>query len=102
MAKNKGCVNKECASFKKKTLFDNKNNFCPICGEELYYVCKKCHTQLEENTKLCLYHLEEKEQNIEKAKEVGVKVVGFAGILAVGIKKHSKDIVDVAVKLIKK
>ena len=102
MAKNKGCINKECSSCKKKTLFDNKNNFCPICGEQLYYVCKKCHTQLEENTKLCLRHLEEKEQNIAKAKETGAGIVAGAGVVAVGIRKYGKEIIKVAGKVIKK
>ena len=101
MAKNKGCVNKECTAFTKKTLFDNKNNFCPICGEPLYYVCKKCHTQLEENTKLCIRHLEEREDKIDKAKKTGGKVIAGAGLVAAAIGKNGGKIVKEVVKRIK-
>lgn len=34
----KGCVNRECKSFKHKKHYKDEFEYCPICGEKLEYV----------------------------------------------------------------
>ena len=71
MGKVKGCINQECKANRKKNFFDAKNNFCPLCGKELVFVCKnkKCYTQLADDTKkpYCVRCLAEKKQNADTA-----------------------------------
>lgn len=38
----KGCVNRECKSFKRKDHYKDEYNYCPICGDKLEYVCADC------------------------------------------------------------
>lgn len=53
--KNKGCTNPDCRECQVRTHFDEENKFCPQCGEELSYVCLKCHTVLPDGTnKYCM------------------------------------------------
>ena len=77
MKKVKGCINQDCKANKKKSLFDAKNNFCPLCGKELVFVCKKCYTQLADNTKkpYCVRCLAEKKQDRENVAKAGVAVL---------------------------
>ena len=39
----KGCLNVECVAKHKKIHYKHDDNFCSKCGEELKYVCSKCH-----------------------------------------------------------
>lgn len=51
MAKDKrikGCSNPLCQKAEKKSKFKAEENFCPICGSELVFVCAKCHGPLED------------------------------------------------------
>ena len=59
MAKDKrikGCSNPLCQKAERKSKFKAEENFCPICGSELVFVCAKCHGPLEDerpNHKIC-------------------------------------------------
>ena len=93
MGKVKGCTNQDCKANKKKNFFDAKNNFCPLCGKELVFVCKnkKCYTQLADNTKKphCIRCLAEKKQNRENVAKAGAAVLGF-GVTLFGLAKRKK------------
>lgn len=102
----KGCVNRECESFTKKKAYKDKFKFCPICGEELEYVCSDCWKVLEHNTeKYCISckmnHEQKKAQQADKVKAAGATIAGVATVAW----KNKDKIVEVgknAVKIIKK
>lgn len=51
----KGCINEACIAYKSKLHFKDSDQFCPKCGNPLYYVCKRCGKQLPDNSrKYCL------------------------------------------------
>lgn len=111
----KGCVNENCAAYKKKH-YRNEDNFCLICGQKLYFVCGDCWKQLSDNkAKYCITckaaRDDKKDQRIEVAKKavkgVGVAmttvatVMGTVATSAKQIEKASKTITDVGEKTIK-
>ncbi len=91
MGKVKGCINQECKASKKKTFFDKKNNFCPLCGKELVFVCKnkKCYTQLADNTKkpYCVRCLAERKEKTDKVVKTSSAAVGLVGAGIIGLAK---------------
>ena len=93
MGKVKGCINQDCKANKKKSFFDAKNNFCPLCGQGLVFVCKnkKCYTQLAVTTKkpYCVRCLAEKKQNTENAAKAGAMILGV-GVSLFGLAKRKK------------
>lgn len=93
MGKVKGCINQDCKANKKKSFFDVKNNFCPLCGQELAFVCKnkKCYTQLAVTTKkpYCVRCLAEKKQNTENAAKAGAMIL-CVGVSLFGLAKRKK------------
>lgn len=111
----KGCVNPECAVYKKKH-YKNEDDYCTKCGEKLYYVCADCWKQLDTNKeKYCItckaIRDDKKDQRAEKTKET-VKKVGatFAAtgpiIVAAAknvqqIEKSGKTLVEAGGKIIK-
>lgn len=47
MAKaRKGCLNDDCIAKEKKMRFKAENDYCPRCGQTLFYVCRRCRMQL--------------------------------------------------------
>lgn len=68
----KGCINKKCETNKNKQTYPEKFDYCPKCGERLYYVCKECYTQLPDGSKQYCELCWEKKQN---AKEKAVDAV---------------------------
>ncbi len=101
MAKIKGCVKAGCVSCKKKEHYKKDDMFCTKCGQELVFVCKKCHTPIDEDTKgnLCARCQAEKDDSADKLKDTGKKV--GAGVLGVGALALSaaKVVVDVVKKV---
>lgn len=84
MKASKGCVNRECKSFKKKTKYKESFEFCPICGEKLEYVCADCWKVLEHGDKhlceACKVKREQAQENrIDQAKKVVVPVAAVVG-----------------------
>lgn len=101
----KGCVNRECKSFKHKTHYKDEFEYCPICGEKLEYVCADCWKVMDHNTEKyctsCSVKREQKrEQTIQKVKDLS-KAVPVAAISKYAW-QHKGKIVDVATKIIKK
>lgn len=83
----KGCLNRACSDFKSHRHYKKDDEYCTKCGERLYWVCKKCHCELPDNTqKHCIRCIEAKESRKEdageKLKSVGTKV--GAAVLTVG------------------
>lgn len=106
----KGCVNRECKSFKRKDHYKDEYNYCPICGEKLEYVCADCWKVLEHSTEKycasCSAKREQKKENIkENVKDWGTLAVGAAstvGGLAVKHKDKFAAAGKAAMKIIKK
>lgn len=106
MKASKGCVNRECKSFKKKTKYKDNYEFCPICGEKLEYVCADCWKVLEHNDKhLCeackVKREQAHEKRIDQVKKAGAPVVAVAAAAW----KNKNKIIEVgkqAVKAVKK
>lgn len=44
----KGCTNPKCKEY-KKTHFKSEDEYCPKCGDHLYYVCTECWAKLDSN-----------------------------------------------------
>lgn len=114
----KGCSNPECVNHIKRIKMKPDDEYCPKCGSELVFVCKKCFSEIQdidEDHRVCIHCIEEarekKEKTIEKAKDYGKKAVVAAGtgVLAVGgkivtkvMKDEEKEIVKVGVEVAKK
>lgn len=118
----KGCMNPECIANQKKRNFRSNNNFCPICGQELVFVCKDCRMKLADNTRRYCVRCENKHKDdreqlgkvvIEKigeeAKAVGVLAVNagskagkVAGDVAEDIKEGTEKLYEMAKDFINK
>ncbi|MBE6755550.1 MAG: hypothetical protein E7555_03720 [Ruminococcaceae bacterium] len=92
----KGCINPDCVMCKKKVHAHKEDSFCPRCGNELSFVCEKCHTFLPDSSKkLCLGCQAKKDDAKVKSGEnlakIGTGVLSVAatasGILAAVAKK---------------
>lgn len=102
----KGCVNRDCKAYTKKVHYKDDYNYCPYCGDDLEYVCADCWKVLEHNDKkyctACEVKREQiRQQKFDKAKAVGVAVVG-AGKVVWDHKDKVADVTKAAVKVIKK
>lgn len=114
MNKAKGCKNKECMAYKTRRKFNNNDNFCPVCGEPITYVCPECWEPRDKDEKYCegcASRIAEKKasdkaalnQKIQKIK-VGVEVaapvvleykdelieIGRKGLKMIAKSKHNK------------
>ena len=114
----KGCSNPECVNHIKKIKMKAEDEYCPKCGTELVFVCKKCFSEIQdidEDHRICTHCIEEaqekKEKRIEKVKNYGKKaaVAAGTGVLAVGgkivtkvMKDEEKEIVKIGVEVAKK
>lgn len=49
MGRVKGCVNKKCEANQNKITYKEGDKYHLKCEKKLYYVCKKCHTQLPDD-----------------------------------------------------
>lgn len=103
----KGCVNRECKSYKTRTHYKDDFEYCPICGEKLEYVCENCWKVLDSNTdKYCERCKMEREQKRElrkqNAKKCGSVIIGTAVAFSSAAIKHKDKITKVAMKIVKK
>lgn len=102
MKASKGCVNRECKSFKKKTKYKESFEFCPICGEKLEYVCADCWKVLEHSDKhLCEACKVKREQAQEKRIDQAKKVVAPVAVVVGTVWKNKEKIMNVGKKAIK-
>ncbi|MBR4896230.1 MAG: hypothetical protein IKZ41_07370 [Clostridia bacterium] len=90
--RKKGCPNSSCERNKNKVKLPATEEYCPKCGTNLVYVCKKCFCQIEDTGRehtLCLSCQAQKEERnkkiIDKSKNIGTAVLVTAGTVATGI-----------------
>ena len=101
--RKKGCQNTECEIFNKQK-FDASYQFCPICGQELVFVCAKakCYNQIEDTGikhRICRSCEAKTKENENKVLDIGKKagagvaavVVGVAGTIGKNIVKEGKS-----------
>lgn len=80
MRRVKGCINNACVANQKKITYKIDDDFCSKCGNKLYYVCKKCYTQLPDDysKKYCMRCLAEKHDNQHEWKKAGSVALAVA------------------------
>lgn len=81
----KGCVNRECNSYKKRVHYKESFEFCPQCSVKIEYVCSSCWKVLEQNhNRLCIACKAEQEQKREQQfnqiKGLGIAIAGVGKI----------------------
>ena len=111
----KGCVNEDCIAYKKRH-YNKEDNYCLVCGKELYFVCADCWKQLSDNKeKYCITckatRDDKRDQRIDGVKKIAAGVGGaftfVAGTMATvaantkQIEKATKTIAGVGQKVIK-
>lgn len=83
MGRVKGCIKKACVANQKKTTYREGDDYCSKCGNKLYYVCKKCYTQLPDDAeKYCVRCLAEKQDHKDHALKIASGAVMTVGIVA--------------------
>ena len=95
---------------RQKNKMKAEDEYCPKCGAELVFVCKKCFKEIQdidEDHRICNHCIEEaqekKEKRIEKVKDYGKKaaVAAGTGVLAVGGKIVTKVMKDEEKEIVK-
>ena len=88
----KGCVNETCpASKEKPQKNEDENACCEQCGETLVYVCKRCHTQLPDDSKRYCIRCEakradRKDKILDGARHVSEGIAGIGALIILGDK----------------
>lgn len=108
----KGCVNRECKSFKHKKHYRDEFEYCPICGEKLEYVCADCWKVMEHSTeRYCASckakHEQNRDRKIQQGKEMLkiIPVVPAAKLIVKNkgvILKKANDFKGVVINIVKK
>lgn len=92
MKKNRGCQNINCKAHKKKMRFKAYMEKCPLCGEELVHVCKKCYKPLDDDSKeLCPLCYSKAMQRKETGAKISKGVLGTVGTIAAIYLSANKD-----------
>lgn len=91
----KGCINKKCVANQKKIIYKAADDYCSKCGNKLYDVCRKCYTQLPDNSeKYCVRCLAEKQDR----KDRNLKKAGGAAALGIAAVGAGKKVVGIITK----
>jgi len=86
----KGCVNKACIANKKNLIYKESDDFCSKCGSDLSYICKKCHTQLPDNSnKFCIRCSAEIQDQKDRALKIAGATAMTVGTFAIGPAKKA-------------
>ena len=100
MGKNKGCINENCIACQKKVMFKDDDEFCPKCGQQLTYVCHKCHKFIPDNSsKYCPNCEADIKDRKDKALNVGKIILDSAEKARVSVDlvaQKSKDFLKTA------
>lgn len=103
----KGCYNEKCVAYKKHTKYEDEYMFCPICANELAFICetRDCHEIIVKKLKYCDDCVAEKRERKEYRKQqvaAAVKaagvVVSFIGTAAGTALTVTKGIIDISKK----
>lgn len=82
----KGCTNRDCEAYNKRTRYKASDLYCSKCGQPLSYVCARCWKVMPDNSKgyclACIAELEVKRKNLKSNIVGGVK--NAVGVLATG------------------
>ena len=98
---SKGCFNTDCVSYQERKQYPSNDRYCPICSNELNYVCsdRKCYSLLADqpNDHFCRNcrkkRDEQREETIKIVKGIPVAIgsmVTVAGKLGDGKKYLTK------------
>lgn len=103
--KIKGCPNERCRAHKRKMYFKESEHKCPICGEELVYVCKKCYKIFGDGSKslcpICDAERQDKNDKMKKiARKGGTVALGIGGIAITMLTSDKRAIKDNVTSLI--
>lgn len=110
----KGCRNVHCRYNKERKHLPLDYNYCPICGEKVGLVCRKCFAEIEDLGKthfLCDACEAEKAERAEEQKEklvkAGKKLAAPAAdaaldVMKIAAVKNAKKAVPAAGKAVKK
>jgi hypothetical protein len=80
----KGCINPKCVANQKRIAYKKADNSCAKCGNKLYYVCRKCYTQLpDDSKKYCVRCLAGKKDRKDSIKDNVLKIGGVLATFAV-------------------
>lgn len=98
----KGCINKDCKSY-KKTPYKDTDNFCSKCGSPLYYVCKDCWMELPDNTQKYCVRCDSirKDKNDELVKTISEEILKGAKVAAAFVTEGSKVVSKKTKEIIK-
>lgn len=110
----KGCRNVHCRYNKERKHLPLDYNYCPICGEKVGLVCRKCFAEIEDLGKthfLCDACEAEKAERAKEQKEklvkAGEKLAAPAAdaaldVMKIAAVKNAKKAVPAAGKVVKK
>lgn len=106
-SRKKACPNEKCENYKSKK-YSSKNNYCPICGEELVFVCKSinCYKPIEDIGPKHVYCEEclAKQKDAKDSVVKGAKKIGAAAgaaVVAIG-QKEIREVVKKGFEAAKK
>ena len=85
----KGCPNPNCPKAEGKTKYKSDDRYCVSCGNELVFVCAKCHGPLDDEGpkhRICAGCEAAAEDRKANGASMAKKASGFlAGVMLIGI-----------------
>lgn len=91
---SKGCFNKDCVSYQERRKYPSNYRYCPICSNELNYVCsdRKCYNLLAEqpNDPLCKDCRKRRDERKQKMIEDGKRIPAILGSVVAVVHKADR------------
>lgn len=92
----KGCRNVHCRYNKERKHLPLDYNYCPICGEKVGLVCRKCFAEIEDLGKTHFLCDACEAEKVERAKEQKEKLVKAGEKLAAPAADAALDVMKIA------